>query len=57
MISSIRFGTKQSHIRMLFLGILIFGIFLIYFDTVILHNFNILTTEGGPDTTDYFLSE
>jgi hypothetical protein len=48
---------KQFILRVIFIMLVAFGIFVIYFNMVTLRNFEILTNPDGPDTTDYFLGE
>ncbi len=48
---------KQLILRVIFFTLVVLGIFVIYYNMVVLQNFTILTNPDGPDTTDYFLSE
>lgn len=48
---------KVIVLRTIFAACLVFSLFVIYYNNVVLQNFEIFTNPDGPDTSDYFLTE
>jgi hypothetical protein len=48
---------RRIILRIIFFGLVLFGIYSIYYSTVQQKNFVIFTNPEGPDTSDYFLNE